>query len=545
MSTSANPPVNTQQAARFDPMTLEVLWTRLRSITDEAAKVIVRTSFSTLSIEANDYSCVLTDANGGSLAQNTASIPSFIGTLPATVRHMLREIGRANMRSGDVYVTNNPWMGTGHLNDISLVKPVFAAGRLVAFAATTSHVPDIGGRIRSAEPREIYEEGFHIPPMRLIAAGKPDETFILLLRTNVRTPDQTVGDVFAQVSALELMHARVLELLHDHGLIDFEDLASQLFDLAETAMRAAIRALPEGTYRFEFQTDGLEEPFTFKTAVTVKDGAIRADFAGTSPQQPRAINCVLAYTYAMTAYAIKAALLPELPNNEGMFRPISVIAPEGCLLNPRHPAPTGGRSAVGHYVPTLIYGALSGIIPERIIAACGSPLWIVTVSGVRDNGTSFANVLFYNGGMGATAQKDGESALSWPSNISSTPSEIIERDTPFLTHHKRLLPGTGGTGQFRGGLGQEVLLENRHPTPLACVFIVERLKFAAPGMAGGGAGACGEVHLNGAPIADTRKQLILSRGDRLLLRTPGGGGYGNPALRAAEAISRDHGLGYV
>ncbi len=531
-------------SARFDAMTLEVLWTRLRSVTDEAAKVIVRTSFSTLSIEANDYSCVLTDANGHSLAQNTASIPSFIGTLPATVRHMLREIGLAGMRPGDVYITNNPWLGTGHLNDISLVKPVFLGTRIVAFAATTSHVPDIGGRIRSAEPREIYEEGFHIPPMRLIAAGTPDETLIRLLRTNVRTPDQTVGDVFAQVSALDLMDSRVLELMHDHSLADFEKLAGQLFGLAETAMRAAIRALPEGVYTHGFQTDGLEEPFTFEVAVTVKDGAIFADFGGTTPQQPRAINCVMAYTYAMTAYAIKAALLPDLPNNEGMFRPIRVIAPDGCLLNPRHPAPTGGRAAVGHYVPPLVYGALSGIIPERIIAACGSPLWIVTVSGVSDDGKSFANVFFYNGGMGATAQKDGEPALSWPSNISSTPSEIVERDTPFFTHYKRLLPGTGGKGQFRGGLGQALLLENRHPTPLAAVFLVERLKFPAPGLAGGGAGACGEVLLNGEPMADTRKQVILARGDKLLLRTPGGGGYGEVSKRDPSAVERDRRLGY-
>lgn len=530
---------------RFDPTTLEVLWTRLRSVTDEAAKVIVRTSFSTLSIEANDYSCVLTDAGGHSLAQNTASIPSFIGTLPATVRHMLAAIGCANMRSGDVYITNNPWLGTGHLNDISLVKPLFLGARIVAFAATTSHVPDIGGRIRSAEPREIYEEGFHIPPMRLLSAGKPDESLLTLLRTNVRTPDQTVGDVFAQVSALQLMESRVLELMHDHALTGLEDLAAQLFGLAENAMRAAIATLPEGRYSYAFQTDGLEEPFRFEAAVTLKDGGILVDFAGTSPQQPRAINCVLAYTYAMTAYAVKSALLPELPNNEGMFRPIKVVAPEGCLLNPRHPASTGGRAATGHYVPPLIYGALAGVIPERIMAAAGSPLWIVTVAGVKADGKSFANVFFYNGGMGATAHKDGESALSWPSNISSTPSEIVERDMPFITHYKRLRPGSGGAGRYRGGLGQELLLENRHPAPLPTVFLTERLKFAAPGLAGGGHGALGEVRINDQRVADTRVQVILAQGDTLLLRTPGGGGYGEASKRAPEAVLRDRKLGYI
>ncbi len=533
------------EAMKFDPTTLEVIWTRLRSVTDEAAKVIVRTSFSTLSIEANDYSCVLTDSAGNSLAQNTASIPSFIATLPATVRHMIAAIGAAHMRAGDIYITNNPWKGTGHLNDITLVKPVFVAGRLVAFAATTSHVPDIGGRIRSAEPREIFEEGFHIPPMRLLIAGAPDESLLLLLRTNVRTPDQTVGDIFAQASALGLMEARVMELMHDHALADLEALGAQLFGLAENAMRAAIATVPEGTYHHAFQTDGLEEPFQFKVAVTVRNGEIHADFAGTSPQQPRAINCVMAYTYAMTAYAIKAALLPDLPNNEGMFRPIKVSAPEGCLLNPRHPASTGGRAATGHYVPPLIYGALAQVIPERLMAAPGSPLWIFTVAGVRADGKSFANVFFYNGGMGATAQKDGEAAVSWPSNISSTPSEIVERDTPFVTRYKRLRPGSGGAGQFRGGLGQELLLENRHPSPLPVVFITERLKFAAPGLAGGGAGALGVVLVNGKPLVDARAQVLLAKGDTLLLRTPGGGGFGDPAKRDPLAAERDRRLGYA
>jgi len=531
-----------RDSPQFDPTSLEVLWTRLRSVTDE---VIVRTSFSTLSIEANDYSCVLTDAAGNSLAQNTASIPSFIATLPATTRHMIATIGIPNMRPGDVYITNNPWIGTGHLNDISLVKPVFLGPKLVAFAATTSHVPDIGGRIRSAEPREIYEEGFHIPPMRLLSEGKPDETLLLLLRTNVRTPDQTVGDIFAQASALGLIERRVVELMHDHGLADLDSLGAQLFGLAEKAMRAAISALPEGTYTNEFLTDGLEEPFKFRVAVTIRGGEILADFTGTSPQQPRAINCVLAYTYAMTAYAIKAALLPDLPNNEGMFRPIRVTAPEGCILNPRMPASTGGRAATGHYVPPLVFGALAGVIPERLMAAPGSPLWILTVAGVKADGKSFANVFFYNGGMGATAQKDGEPALSWPSNISSTPSEIVERDTPFITRYKRLRPGSGGTGKFRGGLGQELLLENRHPTPLPALFITERLKFPAPGMLGGGAGALGEVLHNGQPLADSRVQIVLAQGDTLLLRTPGGGGYGDPAQRDPAAAERDRKLGYT
>ena len=529
----------------FDPVTLEVLWARMRSIVDEAAKVIVRTSFSTLSNEANDFSCVLTDARGYSLAQNTSSIPSFIATLPATVRHFLASIGAPNMKPGDVYITNDPWWGTGHLNDVCVVKPIFFRGRLLAFASTTAHVPDIGGRIRSTEAREIFEEGFHIPLTCLMRGGVVDETFITLLKTNVRTPEQTVGDIFAQVSALTMMESRLTDVLNDYDLEDMTALADELFARAERAMREAIRAVPDGIYRARIMADGLEEPFVFQVALTVKGEEMVADFTGTSPQQGRAINCVMAYTYAMTAYAIKAALLPQLPNNEGMFRPITITAPEGSLLNPRFPAACGGRSSTGHYVPTVIYSALEQVIPEKIIAGTGSPLWNVTLSGVRADGRPFAAVLFFNGGMGATATKDGENALSWPSNISSTPSEVSERDSPLFTHYRCLRPGSGGAGRFRGGLGQDVLLENTHETPIAVVFLAERLRYPAPGACGGTPGGLGDVKINGRSVGDAKRQFILKKGDTILLSTPGGGGYGRPEERDPKLIARDRTLGYV
>jgi N-methylhydantoinase B len=531
----------------FDPVTLEVLWTRMRSIVDEAAKAIVRTSFSTLSNEANDFSCVLTDARGLSLAQNTSSIPSFIATLPATVRHFLDGIGARNMKPGDVLITNDPWMGTGHMNDVTVVKPLFLDGALVAFSSTTAHVPDIGGKIRSADAREIFEEGFHIPLMHLLHEGKPDESLLRLLKSNVRTPEQTVGDIFAQVSANELMEARVTALMRDYGLRELQSLADVLFERSERAMRDAIRAVPDGVYRYEMQTDGLavDQPFVFKVAVDVRDDEILIDYAGTSAQQPRAINCVLAYTYAMSAYAIKSALLPNLPNNEGVFRPVKVSAPSGSLVNPRFPASVGARSCTGHYLPTLIFGALERVIPGNIMAGVGSPLWNVTLSGVRDDGKPFANVLFFNGGLGATAIKDGASALSWPSNISSTPCEIGERDSPLFTHYKRLREGSGGAGKFRGGLGQDVLMENTAPNPIAVVFMAERVRHAAPGMLGGTAGGLGDVQINGESIVDNRRQYVLNKGDTILIRTPGGGGYGDPAQRSQVLVKRDREMGYA
>jgi N-methylhydantoinase B len=530
--------------ARFDAVTLEVLWTRLVSIVDEAAKAIVRTSFSTLSNEANDFACMLTDARGWALAQNTGSIPSFIGTLPATVRHFLAAMGAEGMRPGDVLITNDAWMGTGHMSDVSVLKPIFRDGRLVAFSATTSHMPDIGGRLRAIEAREIFEEGVHIPLMRLSDQGRTNETLIALIRANVRTPDQTVGDIWAQVGANELMEKRLLALMDDGRLDVLTGLGDELFGRAERAMRGAIRAVPDGMYRYAMRTDGVDAPLDFKVALTVSGDEAVADYAGTSPQQPRAINCVYAYTYAMTAYALKCALLPGLANNEGMYRPVRVAAPEGSLLNPRFPAAVVSRAVTGHYVPVLLFGALHRVIPERVMAGAGSPLWAVQQTGLRGDGRPYTNIFFFNGGMGATPVKDGEHATSWPSNISSTPVEVAERNSPLFFRAKRLRPDSGGAGRFRGGLGQDILIESESDTPIVLSFMAERTRFAAPGLAGGAPGGLGDVRLNGRRI-DNRRQHVLTKGDTVLVRTPGGGGYGRPARRERALRARDRTLGYV
>ena len=255
-----------------------------------------------------------------------------------------------------------------------------------------------------------------------------------------------MGDIWAQVSANELMDNRVTRLMDDYDLASLDEVGDELFARSERAMRIAIAAVPDGTYRFGFETDGFEKPYQFKIALKVKGDEIIADYTGTSPAQPRAINCVMAYTYAMTAYAVRCALLPGLPNNEGMYRPVKVEAPEGCLLNPKFPAAVVSRAQTGHYVPVLVLGALHQVIPDKVMAGAGSPLWAVAQSGTRDDGRPYTNVLFFNGGMGATAVKDGEHVLSWPSNISSTPVEIAERNSPLFFRHKRMREGSGGLG---------------------------------------------------------------------------------------------------
>jgi N-methylhydantoinase B len=364
------------------------------------------------------------------------------------------------------------------------------------------------------------------------------------VRANVRTPDQTVGDIWAQVGANELMERRLAGLMDDAALDTLEELGDELFARAERAMRAAIAGVADGTYRYALRTDGVDEPFVFRIALTVAGEEIVADYAGTSPSQLRAINCPLTYTYAMTAYALKCALLPGLANNEGMYRAIRVEAPAGCLLNPRFPAAVVSRAVTGHYVPVLVFGALHQVMPERVMAGCGSPLWAIQQSGVRADGRPYSNVFFLNGGMGATPVKDGEHVLSWPSNISSTPVEVAERNGPLFLRAKRMRPDSGGVGAFRGGLGQELEIECESDTPVVVSFMAERTRFAAPGFAGGADGGLGDVQINGRSI-DHRRQHVLRRGDTITVRTPGGAGWGPPGARDPVRIARDRALGYV
>ena len=537
--------MNVETPRQFDAVELELLWRRLISLVDEAAAALVRTSFSTLVRESYDFSCIVTDAAGQSLVQATESIPSFIGTLPETVKHFLKFFPPETLNPGDVLITNDIWLGTGHLPDITVAKPIFRHGKLVAFSASTAHAPDIGGKIRSPEPREVFEEGLQIPPLKLMRAGEADETLVAILRKNVRTPEQTMGDLWAQVVALDLMEERLHILMEQAGLDDLAALAAEIHARCEVAMRSAIAALPDGTYSSELQTDGLmDKPVTLKLSLTIEGDRIIADYTGTDAQVDRAINCALCYTYAMTMYGIKVCTSPNLPNNEGAWRSLSIIAPEGCIVNPVFPASGGSRMLIGHYLPMLVFGCLGQIVPERVMAACGSPMWGMNQSGVNAQGKPYANMFFYNGGMGANMRGDGISCLSWPSNVSSTAIEITEHIAPLRVHYKRLRPDSGGPGRHRGGLGQEIALESRSETPIAVSFLAERTISPAFGIEGGKAGAPGVLRINGDKV-DPKKQYVLSRGDTVILATPGGGGHGDPEQRNKMALESDIQAGYT
>ncbi len=530
----------------FNAVTLEMLWTRLISITDEAAAALVRTSFSTIVRESNDFACVLTDAQGASIAQATDSIPSFIGTVPRTIRHFLEEFPHKTLRPGDILITNDVWMGTGHLPDITCATPIFRKGRIVGFAGTVAHAPDIGGKMRSADAREVFEEGLQIPVMKVVTAGKLDPTFERFVRKNVRVPDQVMGDLYAQFTALRLMEDRVLSLLKEHKLDSLEQLAREIHTRSEKAMRAAIRKVPDGVYRQTAFSDGFAEPIRLEMTLTVKGDSIHVDFTGSAAQVPRSINVCLAYTIAYTSYGVKAVLGPDIPNNEGVLRPITITGPEGSIVNSRPPAAGGARALIGHFFPMMVLQALSQALPDRVVATVGSPLWCINLSGARPDGTSFTNLFFMNGGFGAAHDRDGINVLSWPSNISSTPVEMIEQLSPLRVRYRQLRSGSGGRGKYRGGTGQEIMFEHSGEQPIAVAFLAERTRAeAAPaGIAGGESGASGELYINGERV-DPKSQHVVEPGGTVLIRTPGGGGYGAAAKRAPEHLERDRIDGYV
>ena len=509
----------------FNAIELEILWKRLISVVDEAAAAFVRTCFSTLVRDGNDFAIVLTDAQGRSLAQSNMSLPGFIGCLPATVRHFLAKFPAETMREGDVFITNDPWKGSGHIHDVTTVTPIFRQGRLVAFAAVVSHLPDIGGRLRSNSSREIYEEGLQIPLAKLLDAGRPNDVLIEVIMQNIRVPDQGMGDIWAQVSACRMMGERLQPLLDK---VNLEDLGAAVRARSEKAMREAIRRLPDGVYSSTIQHDGFESPIVIQCKLAVNGDRIDIDFAGSSAQVARAMNVVPVYTFAYTVYGIKALLCPDIPNNEGSILPITTTAPLGSIFNPTYPAASGGRSAIGHLLPAAVFKALAAVLPDKVWAG-GSPNSSMTMSGEwggKYGGKRYAVVNFLNAGQGATARRPGFSALSFPANLGNTPVEVMEGLAPIRVLRREIRRGSGGGGRHRGGDGLrfefELLSDAKEAT---ASFLMTQLKSVPAGLAGGGAGQPGRLLINGEQV-DPTEPRILRAGDRVIMETAGGGGYG-------------------
>jgi N-methylhydantoinase B len=535
------------QESEFEPFVVEALWTRLVAITDEAANALIRTSFSPIVRESKDFACVLLDGEGNSLAQNTVTVPSFCATLPRAMKHFLKKYPADTWQEGDVVLTNDPWLATGHHPDITLALPVFHQGRLVAFAGAVAHMPDMGGPLRSPASTEIYEEGLNIPICRLYEAGRPNETLFDILRSNVRVPELTLGDIQAEIASARVMGRHLTNMMDEYRLKELGPLAKRIHAYSEKAMSQAIAAVPDGEYSATVATDGVDgQPLELRLRLHIEGSRAHFDYAGTSPQVKSSINAVLNGTIAHSAYSLKCALNPELPNNEGAFRPITVSAPEGSILNCTRPAAVNSRSMTLHYLHAVIFGALSQAVPEKVIAECGAPSNRTQVAGLRDDNTDYSTQMFTSGGMGGRFRSDGLSCTSFPTNSGASSVEVLESTIPLLVRRKDLRPDSGGAGRYRGGLGQTIVYELLASSPTTVSFSTERITNPPRGFHGGLTGAKSSLRLLNRELPlPTKGKIVLQQGDAIEINCPGGGGCGNPLERDVELIVRDIRLGFI
>ena len=532
--------------ATFDAISLEILWGRLIAVVDEGATALLRTAFTTIIRESNDYAVVLMDLSGDTIAECSAGIPAFGGLLSVTTRAFIERFPLEGWREGDVVMTNNPWLGTGHLPDLSMVAPIFHQGRLVGFSGTTAHLPDIGGSL-GMDNRELFEEGVCIPPLRFYRAGVRNDSLFELLLNNVRTSELVLGDIQAQVAANNVCRERAIAFLTDTGLPDFARLGEAVKAKSEQAMRAAIGALADGVYRSTVEADGLPgAPTHIECAITVSGEEMTVDYTGTSAQVAGPINCVLNYTWAYSSYPLKCALDPYSRRNAGSYRPLRVTAPVGSILNPRYPAAVLGRHLTGHLLSCAVYRALSHIMPDRIIAdSGGAPAMRAGLTGIGKDGRRFSQMLFASAGMGASPLRDGLSTTAFPTNSGAGSVEAMEAITPLVFTKKEYRVDSGGAGRSRGGLGQNISIANITDRPMHLFLLADRADHPAQGILGGGPGAAAVVTTSSGKSLALKSKNVPAPGEAVTLSFPGGGGYGAPAQRLPEAIAKDIELGFV
>lgn len=517
----------------------QVLWARLRALMNEAGATLRRTAFSFPTRESNDFAACLMDVTGDSIAQSIQSIPSFLSTLPLTTKAILKVRPAGAWRAGDAMLTNDPWLGAGHLPDVTIVQPVFWRGTLVGFAGAITHVSDIGGKLFGDQTREIFEEGLRFAPTLVQTADGPNETFFNVIRSNTRVPNEVIGDLHALMAANDAAARGVAQLLDEGELKDLTMFGEFIKSRCETAMREAIRKVPNGRYRAQIYADGYDEPILIDCVITVNDEDIVIDYSGSSPEVPWPLNGVHNFTFAYSVYPLKCAIGPEIPNNSGTLRPFKVVAPEGSVLNCRHPSPVGLRHINGIMLHAVLYRAMYDAIPEQVIAPSGSPSAIAVIAGKKKNGEPFVTYLFLAGGMGARSHRDGVNTVAFPATVTNVPIEVVEEGVPLLMERKQYRPDSGGRGQYRGGFGQEVRIRNVSDKPVAVSMLTDRNRFAPKGLAGGGDGALAKVFLESGKLAQPKGRTSLEPGDCLVIQTPGGAGYGDVAERTAEAIEGD------
>ncbi len=528
------------------------MWNRLISIVEEQAQALVRTAFSTSVREAGDLSAGVYNDRGEMLAQAVTGTPGHVNAMADAVPHFMRRIGRENIHEGDIYITNDPWEGTGHLHDITVVTPSFYRGDLVGFLACTAHIVDIGGRGFGADANSIYEEGLYIPIMKFAERGVVDKTLIRIIRGNVREPDQLVGDVYALATCNEIGQRRLIDMMAEFQLSNLQAISDFILSNSRQATIARIAELAGREATGEMQIDGYASPIDLMVKLVFAADHVLCDFTGTSGLDKKGINVPMVYTKAYACYALKCAIAPEIPNNAASLAPFQVFAPQNCILNALHPAPVALRHVTGHMIPDTIYNALDKILPATVPAEGAGCLCNFQVSlrprtdAVAPLDARRSEVLTFNsGGSGARAQLDGMSATAFPSGVMTMPVEATEQAGPVIIWRKELRPDSGGAGQYRGGLGQfmEVGAREGHEFDIQAMF--DRVDHPARGRRGGISGAPTTIAQDDGSAMKGKGKQFVPHGRKVLMAFPGGAGYGEIANRDPASIRRDLALGYI
>ncbi|MGB1235007.1 MAG: hydantoinase B/oxoprolinase family protein [Planktomarina sp.] len=527
----------------------QIMWNRLIAVVEEQATTLIRTAFSTSVREAGDLSAGLFDRQGRMMAQAVTGTPGHVNAMAESVTHFVREIGTQNIFEGDVFITNDPWLGTGHLHDITVVSPTFRNGHHIGFFACTAHVVDIGGRGFGPDGNEVYEEGLQIPIMKFAERGVVGQDLIRIVRANVREPDQVVGDMYSLAACNEAGDRRLQTMMGEFGIDDLQGLSDFVIETSRKATHAAIAAVPDGSFSHTMQVDGYDDPVLMAVKLDIAGDTIKADFDGTSGMSRFGVNVPEVYTRAYACYGLKCAIAPQVPNNTGSLEPFEITAPEGCILAAKRPAPVSVRHVLGHLVPDVVLGALHQALPDTVPAEGASALWNIQISARAsdpDSDLRNAEVLMFNsGGTGARPAFDGLSATAFPSGVSTMSVEATEHVGPITVWRKDLREGSGGAGALRGGLGQTIEIEPREGYDFYFNAMFDRVENAARGRDGGASGAAGRVELTDGTKLRSKGRQLIKNGSRLKLSLPGGGGYGAAADRDTTLIDADVRAGLI
>jgi N-methylhydantoinase B len=528
---------------------LQIMWNRLIAVVEEQAQTLLRTAFSPIVREAGDLSAGIFDRKGRMLAQAVTGTPGHVNSMAESVKHFIAHFDLATAKPGDAWITNDPWMGTGHLNDFVVTTPCFHNGKLVGLFSCTSHLMDIGGIGFGPDGSDVFMEGLYIPFLKLLDEGRVNETLIAMIRANTRLPVDTVGDTYSLAACNDVGCARLIEMLTEFGLDDLDPLADHICATSEAAVRAEIAALPQGAWCNTMVTDGYDAPITLAATTTVRDGSIHVDFTGTDAQVRRGINVPLAYTTAYTVFALSCVVGSKVPNNAGSLAPFVVTAPPRSIVNAEKPAAVCSRHVIGQMLPDVVFGCLAQAIPDRVPAEGTSCLWNLNVRGATKDSAGgnygFTMAITSNGGTGARPGLDGLSATAYPSGVKGTPVEIAEQITPLLFWRKELRAGSGGPGRTRGGLGQTIEIESRIGEPFELLAAFDRIRHPPRGRDGGGNGAPGVVAIAGGRTLEGKGTQPILPGERLVIETPGGGGLGPQSERDPAAVVADRVEGRV